>query len=76
MSWQAALDALADAQGRLEAVLVAFPADRLADRVGVERDVPLGTGLLATKVMINGVLQHNAYHGGQIALLRRAAAPA
>ena len=72
-SWQAALDALADAQGRLEAVLVAFPADRLAERVGGERDAPLGTGL-SYEGMINGVLQHNAYHGGQLALLRRAAA--
>jgi hypothetical protein len=71
-SWQAALDALAEAQGRLERLLVAFPADRLGDRVGGERDAPLGTGV-SYEGMINGALQHNAYHGGQIALLRRAA---
>jgi hypothetical protein len=70
--WQAALDALAEAQGRLEGVLVAFPADRLGERVGGERDAPLGTGV-SYEGMLNGLLQHNAYHGGQIALLRRAA---
>lgn len=70
-SWQAALDGLAAAQGRLEARLLAFPAARLAERVGSVRDAPLGTGV-SFEGMLNGLLQHNAYHGGQIALLRRA----
>lgn len=71
--WQATLDALADAQGRLESRLVAFPPDRLGERVGGERDAPLGTGV-SYEGLVNGAVQHNAYHGGQIAILRRAAA--
>jgi hypothetical protein len=70
--WQQALDALADAQARLERLIVAFPEGRLAERVGQERDAPLGTGV-SYEGLIQGSLQHNAYHGGQIALLRRAA---
>lgn len=71
-SWQDALDGLAAAQARLEAALVAFPADRLDAPVGGARDAPLGTGV-TFEGMISGALQHNAYHGGQIALLGRAA---
>lgn len=70
--WQETLDALADAEGRLERLIVAFPEDRLGERVGHERDAPLGTGV-SYEGLIQGSLQHNAYHGGQIALLRRAA---
>ena len=36
-----------------------------------DRDRPLGTGV-THRAMIAGVLQHTAYHGGQIALLRKA----
>ena len=35
-------------------------------------DAPLGTGV-SYEGMVSGALQHNAYHGGQVALLRRAA---
>jgi uncharacterized damage-inducible protein DinB len=69
--WQAALDALAESQARLERSLLAFPADRLAQRVGGARDAPLGTGV-SYEGMVRGALQHNGYHGGQVALLRRA----
>lgn len=71
-AWQDTLDDLAEAQGRLERALVALPAERLHERVGSERDAPLGTGV-SNEGLVHGVLQHNAYHGGQIALLRRAA---
>jgi uncharacterized damage-inducible protein DinB len=36
-----------------------------------DRDRPLGTGV-THRAMVAGVLQHTAYHGGQIALLRKA----
>jgi uncharacterized damage-inducible protein DinB len=73
-NWQDTLDALAAAQARLEAALVALPESRLGARVGGDRDAPLGTGV-THEGMISGVLQHNAYHGGQIALLARASGP-
>lgn len=71
-AWQAALAALAASQGRFEGSLLAFPPERLDERVGDARDAPLGTGV-SFEGMIRGALQHNAYHGGQVALLRRAA---
>lgn len=37
----------------------------------LDRDPALGTGV-TYRSMINGLIQHNAYHGGQIALLRKA----
>lgn len=43
---------------------------RLADRVGQQRDAALGTGS-TYYVMLHGVVQHNLYHAGQIALLRK-----
>jgi uncharacterized damage-inducible protein DinB len=45
----------------------------LLDRtVGEGRDAPLGTGT-TYYVMLHGVVQHNLYHAGQIALLRKLA---
>lgn len=61
---RAAHDSLADAVRRM-------PESRWSHRVGVERDAPLGTGVTYA-AMVAGLLQHDAYHGGQIGLLRRA----
>jgi uncharacterized damage-inducible protein DinB len=36
-----------------------------------DRDPALGTGV-TFRAMVNGLVQHNAYHSGQIALLRKA----
>lgn len=38
-----------------------------------DRDPALGTGV-TLRAMVNGLVQHNAYHSGQIALLRKALA--
>ncbi len=47
-----------------------FPDARLGDRVGQQRDPALGTGS-SYYVMLHGAVQHNLYHAGQIALLRK-----
>ncbi len=39
-----------------------------------DRDPALGTGV-TLRAMLNGLVQHNAYHSGQIALLRKALRP-
>jgi uncharacterized damage-inducible protein DinB len=52
------------------AALRRFPAPRLSERVGFERDAPLGTGV-SYREMILGALQHDAYHAGQIGLLKK-----
>jgi hypothetical protein len=36
-----------------------------------DRDPALGTGA-TYRGMVNGLVQHNAYHSGQLALLRKA----
>jgi hypothetical protein len=50
-----------------------LPAARLSDRIGDLREASLGTGI-SCAVMLAGLAQHNAYHGGQIAILKRALA--
>jgi len=69
--WAATRAALARAQEGLERALASFPSERLSERVGSARDAPLGSGV-SHRAMVSGLFQHNAYHGGQIALLRRA----
>lgn len=67
------LEAAAEA---LDRVLASFPAERLQERVGGPvHDPPLGSGV-PFEVMLHGLAQHNAYHAGQIALLRRASVSA
>ena len=55
----------------LDASLATFPAAQLDALVGGgERDAAAGTGVSYAD-MLHGLAQHNAYHGGQIALLKR-----
>jgi len=55
----------------LDASLASFPATQLTTLVGgAERDAAAGTGVTYAD-MVHGLAQHNAYHGGQIALLKR-----
>jgi uncharacterized damage-inducible protein DinB len=70
-AWRGAREALREAHGALAEAVEQRPADRWADRVGGERDAPLGTGV-SYEEMVHGLVQHDAYHGGQIGLLRKA----
>lgn len=71
--WTAWLSDLAEAAQALDRALAEFPVERLADTVGEgAHDAPLGSGVTYA-TMINGVIQHNVYHAGQILLLARAA---
>ncbi|MCU0634880.1 MAG: DinB family protein [Gemmatimonadaceae bacterium] len=70
-AWRAAQDALRDAQRALEAAVAALPHTMLDAIVGGERDPALGAGLTYAAT-IRGLVQHHAYHGGQIAILRKA----
>jgi uncharacterized damage-inducible protein DinB len=69
--WAAARARIAASQAEVAAALEAFPPSRKDERVGGERDAALGTGL-SFEAMILGVAEHNAYHAGQVALLKRA----
>lgn len=71
-AWAGTLAALHRAHETLEASLSRFPSERLGDLVGsASRDAPLGTGVTFAQ-MLHGLAQHNAYHAGQVALLKGA----
>ena len=70
-TWDAALERLENAHEGLLHALEEFPEERLSEMVGDTRDLPLGTGV-SYELMLRGLLQHHAYHTGQIALLKRA----
>jgi len=70
-AWRALVDGLSAAGDELDALLATFPADRLLDMVGTGTyDASVGNGVRYT-VMLQGLAQHHAYHGGQIALLKK-----
>jgi len=63
---------LRQAGDTLDRALAGFPPARLTETVGgAERDVPTGSGVSYAD-MLHGLAQHNAYHGGQISMLKRA----
>lgn len=68
--WDAARADLFSTHEELISTLARFPASRLSERIGGERDAPLGTGV-SHREMILGALQHDAYHAGQISLLKK-----
>ena len=68
--WHAARSALDEAHVALRDAVRAFDASRLAARVGDERSPALGTGVTFAQT-INGLVQHDAYHSGQIALVKK-----
>jgi hypothetical protein len=68
--WAAARADLGLATADLARRIRAFDESRLADRAGQQRDPALGTGS-TYYVMLHGAIQHNLYHAGQIALLRK-----
>jgi hypothetical protein len=70
-AWSQATAALDRAHAELAAAVERFPEGRWGDRVGGEHDPPLGTGV-SYAAMVAGLLQHDAYHGGQVGLLRKA----
>jgi uncharacterized damage-inducible protein DinB len=69
--WSAARERLETTRAQLDAALAALPEEGLNRRVGSERDPAMGSGVTLREAVL-GIVQHHAYHGGQIALLRRA----
>jgi uncharacterized damage-inducible protein DinB len=69
-AWHAALAGLEAAHADLAAAVRGLHEGQLDERVGGQRDAPLGTGV-THREMLHGLVQHDAYHSGQIALLKR-----
>jgi hypothetical protein len=70
-AWADALAGLARAHHDLARALAGLADDRLDAVVGTSRDAPLGSGV-SLYAMLHGLVQHDAYHSGQIALLKKA----
>jgi len=63
VTWAAARAALAESHSRLREVVAGLSDEELT------RNVPQGKRSVAN--MLHGVTQHDAYHGGQIAILKK-----
>ena len=72
-AWAAAQQALAHAHDALLRAAQTLPESRLPEPVGGERDRSAGTGV-SHYVTLHGIVQHDLYHAGQIALLKKAGA--
>ncbi|MEO6462150.1 MAG: DinB family protein [Candidatus Eisenbacteria bacterium] len=70
-AWAATKELLASAEAALQKSLASFPPERLGETFGGEVNPPLGTGTTFT-VMLHGVAQHDAYHAGQVMMLKKA----
>jgi uncharacterized damage-inducible protein DinB len=68
--WTAALAALDASHARLVDVVRGMSDDRLLTPSNDARDRPLGTGVTYYE-LLHGIVQHDAYHGGQMAILKK-----
>jgi uncharacterized damage-inducible protein DinB len=68
--WTAALAALDASHRNLVKVVTGMSDDHLWKATNDPRDRPLGTGVTYYE-LLHGIVQHDAYHAGQIAILKR-----
>jgi uncharacterized damage-inducible protein DinB len=68
--WRAALEALDAAHRNLVAVTRKIDDAQMLRPTSDPRNRPLGTGVTYYE-MLHGIVQHDAYHAGQIALLKK-----
>ena len=69
-SWENAVARVFDARDRVLAELNKLAETQLQEKPKDNRDPALGTGFTYAG-LAEGLAQHNAYHGGQIMMLRR-----
>jgi hypothetical protein len=73
--WTGIKGDIAGAGAMLDALLAALPPARLDDRAHrTPQDYEPGVAI-SYATMLHGLSQHNAYHGGQISMLKRALRP-
>jgi uncharacterized damage-inducible protein DinB len=71
--WDAVRAALDSAHAELVSAISTLTEAQLDDRIGDARDPALGSGV-SLYVTLHGLVQHHAYHAGQITLLKKALA--
>lgn len=69
-AWADALASLGRAQSSLREAVARLDETKLRELVGADRDPAAGTGT-STYVTLHGLAQHDAYHAGQIAILKK-----
>ena len=69
-SWRAAIRALDEAHAALRVTAGTIDPSRLGAPVNDKRNRELGTGVTLAQT-INGLVQHDAYHSGQIAIVKK-----
>jgi uncharacterized damage-inducible protein DinB len=69
--WQRALSGLERAHRDLVSAVRALPESRLFEPTNDPRSRPLGAGV-SYYVLLHGIVQHDVYHSGQIAILKKA----
>jgi len=74
-SWCEATDALEDAHRALIGVIAPMPDSQLFTPTNDPRESESGIGV-TYYVLLHGIVQHDVYHSGQIALLKKAVSPA
>lgn len=68
--WQSVKQKLFADTSKLIALINKFPEYKFDEIVGEEQNASLGTGF-SFEGLIIGLIQHNAYHAGQIALIKK-----
>jgi uncharacterized damage-inducible protein DinB len=71
--WKRLVDALDAANAELVEAVTLMDEGRLMEVIGDARDRAVGSGV-SRYVVLHGLVQHHAYHAGQIALLKKALA--
>jgi uncharacterized damage-inducible protein DinB len=74
-AWTAILNAFDAANDELVKTIAPLEDAQLGDRIGDVRDRALGSGV-SRHATLHGLVQHHAYHSGQITLLKKAATSA
>jgi uncharacterized damage-inducible protein DinB len=69
--WRAALEDLETAHRGLIAAIQSLAEAQLFEPTNDARNRPLGTGV-SYYVLLHGIVQHDVYHAGQIAILKKA----
>ncbi len=69
-NWDAIRNKFYISTKNLLGVLKNFPEEKLDETIGGLREPSLGTGI-TFEAMLHGLAQHNAYHSGQIAILKK-----
>jgi uncharacterized damage-inducible protein DinB len=71
-AWKAALDRLEQAHADLTAAIAKLPESKLFEPTNDPRSRETGSGV-SHYVLLHGIVQHDVYHAGQIALVRKSA---